>query len=423
MTTASRPTAPPWLPAAPPWASSEVLPFDPSASLSPAEITLGKWAQTMRIRILKHGWQRAVAMARGVSNLTNSVGRLPHRAARLLNHLRQRGASVTMATAPWTSAWKQQAIIRGPYKSSQGEREFVHSEIHDFCKQGYWTVLPFSMVQDWPSLRISPLGVVPQRNRRPRLIVDYSFSSVNLDTIKLAPPESMQFGRALQRVFAEIVHANPRYGPVMLAKIDIADGFYRVWVQWHDIPKLGVALPMAPGQPQLVAFPLALPMGWAESPPYFTALTETSCDLANAMLREGRIPSQVHRLECVAATPAAESVQLALPSRWATSQATFGSRLNRPPLGAVDIYVDDFLLLSQTKPTATKVLRAALHSIDAVMRPLSSRDPSVRKEPASVKKLLQGDAAWSTQKTILGWDIDTFAGTVSLPPHRLDRLY
>ena len=69
-----------------------------------------------------------------------------------------------------------------------------------------------------------------------------------------------------------------------MAKIDIADGFYRVWLQIADIPQLGVALPTTPGGDPLVAFPLALPMGWVESPPYFTSLTETSCGLANNML-------------------------------------------------------------------------------------------------------------------------------------------
>ena len=85
--------------------------------------------------------------------------------------------------------------------------------------------------------------------------------------------------------------------------------------------------------------------------------------------------------------------------------------------------MDDFLLLSQTQSTATKVPRSALQAIDDVMLPLAPHDSPSRKEPASVKKLLQGDAAWSTQKTILGWDIDTVAGTISLPPHRVDWLY
>lgn len=59
----------------------------------------------------------------------------------------------------------------------------------------------------------------------------------------------MQFGRALQRVFSTMVHADPRYGPVQMAKIDVADGFYGVWVQISDVPKLGVILPTQPGKP------------------------------------------------------------------------------------------------------------------------------------------------------------------------------
>eukprot|EP00536_Pseudo-nitzschia_multiseries_P009638 jgi/Psemu1/23795/gm1.23795_g len=30
-----------------------------------------------------------------------------------------------------------------------------------------WTVLPASLIQDLPGLRLSPLGLVPQRGRRP----------------------------------------------------------------------------------------------------------------------------------------------------------------------------------------------------------------------------------------------------------------
>lgn len=117
----------------------------------------------------------------------------------------------------------------------------------EFCEQGYWIVLPYDQALHLQNLRISPLGVVPQRDRRPRLIVEYTFSGVNAETVPLAPREAMQFGRALQRVCSTIVKANPRYGPVAMAKIDIADGFYRVGLQIEDIPKLGVALPTPPG--------------------------------------------------------------------------------------------------------------------------------------------------------------------------------
>ena len=103
--------------------------------------------------------------------------------------------------------------------------------------------------------------MVPQHNRRSRLIVDYTFSQVNNETVPLPPREAMQFERSLQRIFTRIVHADRRYGPVHMAKIDIADGFYRVWLQVEDIPKLGVALPLAPHSPPWWLF--HWPFQWA----------------------------------------------------------------------------------------------------------------------------------------------------------------
>ncbi len=110
------------------------------------------------------------------------------------------------------------------------------------------------------------MGVVAQRERRPRTIVDYTFSFVNAETAPLAPRESMQFGHALLR---KIRFAKPAHGSVYLLKVDIADGFYRVYVAPRDIPKLRVAFPHRSGEHPLVALPLASPMGWTASPPYF----------------------------------------------------------------------------------------------------------------------------------------------------------
>ena len=170
-------------------------------------------------------------------------------------------ASVPTSTAHWTRAKCDAAMQRGSHQSSHGEREFVAEEMLDFCKQGYWIILPYAVaIERRDGVRVSLHRVVPQRDRRPRLIVDYTFSGLNEETVRLAPRDAMQFGRALQRVFTT-VHALPRYGPVHLAKIDVADGFYRVWVQLADVPKLGVVLPTTPSCEPLIAFPLASPMG------------------------------------------------------------------------------------------------------------------------------------------------------------------
>jgi len=88
----------------------------------------------------------------------------------------------------------------------------------------------------------------------------------------------------------------------------------------------------------------------------------------------------------------------------------------------VDVYIDDFMALAQTLPLATNLRRRLMFNINDVFRansrPSDVLDP-VRREPISQKKLDQGDASWKTTGTILGWLIDTVAGTLCLPPHRL----
>lgn len=354
------------------------------------------------------------------------MGILPHKASRLLEHLRRRGVGVPLHSGPWDQATIVEAAHCGSHRSAEEDIEFVCDEMLQFCAQGFWTVLPLSVALALPHLRLSPLGVVPQRDRRSRLIVDYTFSGVNTETARLAPSEAMQFGRALHRVLTKIVYANPVYGPVYLAKIDIADGFYRIGLQPRDVPRLGVILPRTDTRDPLVAFPLALPMGWVESPPYFTSVTETACDLLNSALQRWA-PSPPHRLETVAATPpmaAPPSTTMTHQKEDALRLAGIGSTVPRPsPLAYADVYVDDFILTAQTKRHRRRVLRTALHSIDQLLRPLSSADRPNRKEPVSVKKLGQGDACWATRKEVLGWELDTVAGTLCLPQHRLDRLY
>ncbi len=77
-------------------------------------------------------------------------------------------------------------------------------------------------------------------------------------------------------------------------KLDISDGFYCIALNVDDIPKLGVAFPSPPGHEPLVAFPLALPMGWENSPPIFSAATETIADLTNLRIRSNIIPHHHH---------------------------------------------------------------------------------------------------------------------------------
>ncbi len=442
------------------------------------EDELGKTIAHYVSMIESAGWPHFLRSLRGRRDLriTPHVWH-HHPAAPLLSRLQHVGAPVIMRTKPWSSAVLNARVKRGSHQSCQEHLDFLREELLDFTQKGFWLVLPYSTVRTLQAqghllgLRVSPMGVVPQRNRRPRLIVDLTFYDINADTLSLAPKEAMQFGRTLERILYQIRHANPRFGPVYLSKVDLSDGFYRIQLNDSAIAKLAVALPRFPGEDHLLALPLVLPMGWIDSPPYFCAATETVADLANAW--PPIVQPQPHPLETAAQTqpppddptfvpelasppapypvPTSRPPSLSLrplpqppaypaglvPSTVPPAPTPHGqlpplpaARLPPPvlrpftkPVRSTDVYVDDFILAIQGPPSARlDHLRRLLHSIDAVFRPIDNADSPLRKHVPSMKKMLAGDAHLSTRKIVLGWLLDTVTQTLELPPHRIDRL-
>jgi hypothetical protein len=307
-------------------------------------------------------WDSFVQAYRGPSLLSTAVQHLPHPAASFLNNIRLDGVPVTMSGDEWTPEKLRDVVRRGPHKSAKDHATFVREEMASFAEQGFWVVLPLHEVEDRKLLRLSPLGVVPQRDRRPRIINDLTFSGVNEETIRSGPAAAMQFGHALGRLLYQIRHANPAFGPIYAMKVDVADGFYRVNLNTSQSLSLACLLPTAEHEPQLVAVPLALPMGWVESPPYFCAATETIADLANSRLSRRQVPN--HRLEH-------EAIPSTLPvPHQNVPLAVFqpSQRMRKSPIGTIDVFVDDFLGLAQgTEQRRRHITRVLLHTIDEVL--------------------------------------------------------
>jgi len=241
---------------------------------------------------------------------------------------------------PWLLAHKDANMQRGSHPSAKHLfAEFLQEEMIDMSARKYWTVVPYKSVRRLPGLKISPAGVVPQRNRRPRTIIDYAFSGVGPATLQVAAPHAMQFGRAFQRILQRIAYANPRFGPVHLLKIDLSDGYYRVSLNSRGALQLAIAMPSLRHQPML-AIPTVLPMGWLESPPYFCMATETIADYTNA---PASLPMQsLHFQEAVAAA-------LDVPQFRDGGPPLLPPNLTfTRPLQFVDVYIDDFMALAQT---------------------------------------------------------------------------
>jgi Reverse transcriptase (RNA-dependent DNA polymerase). len=391
-----------------------------SLPLSGLPKELGKCITRDVALLNKLGWKRFVAARRHRKDLADM--HINHPAKRLLLSYKKQGVPAKVTTPRWSPERIRQAIARGPHRSCREHTEFLSEEFVSMIQKGQWTILPFSAVKEFVNLRISPPGVVPQRDRRPRWIVDYSFYDVNEETLPLVAEGSMQFGHTLERILRHILLSDPSHGPVYLIKIDISDGFYRIDMNPDDIPRLGVVFPTEDGQEPLIAFPLVLPMGWKNSPPAFTTATETIADLANGALKAGQV-MRPHPLDVRAAK--LDNIGESREESFATPHITPDPSIppQEHPLAEVDVYVDDFIAVAQGDREQLRNVRATvLHSIDSVFRPNDERDPKTRSEPVSLKKLDKGDASWNTNHTILGWDIDTTQKTITLPAHRKERL-
>ena len=64
--------------------------------------------------------------------------------------------------------------------------------------------------------------------------------------------------------------------------------------------------------------------------------------------------------------------------------------------------------------------RHLFHKINWVFHPNKEADTN-RKTPISLNKLGQGYGARSTRKTFLGWDLDTIAHLLRLPPRQQEK--
>ena len=383
-------------------------------------VELGELIKRDMALVERDGWDKFVRERRGRGDLAE-VKELDHPARRLLRRYQTRGVPVVMHDGNWTSKQIKHALDRGPHMSAFLNKDFLCEEFIEMINSKQWVILPQSVASKLNTLRISPPGVVPQRDRRPRWIGDYTWSGVNSNTLPVIARESLQYGRALDRFLRHILLADPRYGPVYLSKCDIADGYYRLHLTVQDCPKLALAFPASLAGDPLVAIPLVLPMGWTNSGPAFCAVTETIADLANKTIMSNA-PSPMHPLDKKAAafdTPA-------MPHHNVTRPISRDPCLHRPnPRRAayIDVFVDDFINLCQGGPRWRSYIRRVLFNhIDSLLRPVDQQDDPNRREPISIKKLLKGDASWSTEKVILGWVVNTATQTIHLPPHRVERL-
>jgi len=155
-----------------------------------------------------------IRQARGCGDLHPNIGQIPHPAAHLLAQYQQSGTPGVMQTENWAEGRTRAALKQGSHSSSKNNIDFLRKEYANMIDKQQWTVLPAHLVLNIDKLRLSPLGLVPQRGRCNCMISDYSYVGVNSDTLRLAPAKAIQFDKALTRLLTKIHHSNKRFKPV-----------------------------------------------------------------------------------------------------------------------------------------------------------------------------------------------------------------
>jgi len=334
-----------------------------------------------------------------------------HPAAPLLCDYAKRGCPVSVGR-DWTLEELEAAVTRGPHSSAlvpdaiaQIQLKAREKVAQGFAKIFLWEDLKRMLPH---ALKLSPLAMIPHKSRKYRAILDLSFKlmlngyalpSVNEATERCAPEEALdQIGQVLPRIIAAMAEAPLEDGDIVLMKTDIKDGFWRMvcaeGFEWN----FAYVLPSLPGQPVEIVVPSALQMGWALSPPFFCAASETARDIAASYVSEpiGSIPP--HPMEHLTMP----DVEVTLPNLQNASGKS-GAQF----LQLLEVYVDDFIQLVQSSDPAVLLhcSRALLHGIHSVFPP-----PAITghngQDPISLKKLMEGEGLWDVRKEILGWMMD-----------------
>ena len=345
---------------------------------------------------------------------------LQHPAAPLLHYYSTQGCPVDCGE-PWSLQHIMQAVKRGNHISAKTEEAitYLEEESIERVQGGFVSIKKLGeILKNRPkNFKLSPLAMIHHNSRKFRCLLDLSFqlrmkrmllSSVNGATVLLAPQKAMaQLGSCIKRMIQFMAQAYDLKKPFAFAKIDVKDGYWRMFVSkdnaWHFCymitPREGVTI-----EDIQIVIPNSLQMGWRESPPYFCAATETARDVIEQLSTTTTL--QQHYLEDKMLAQIEE-----LPPSTPAQPTTF-----------VEVYVDDFCCGTNNLSAEhlRHLSRAILHGVHLVFPPphISGHNGH---DPVSIKKIDEGEGMWGFEKELLGWVFNGKDYTIHLPQAKVTK--
>ena len=355
---------------------------------------------------------------------------------------------------PWAPEVIEAAKRAGPHTSANTPEnvELIWDDISYQRDAGFIRIVPEARLfgPNTPrELKISRVAVVPQTNRRGRIILNLSAEvdlgveratgrrrwkkrihpSVNETTEAAAAAEQIAvkaLGTALQSLLFYMFDTCS-YWEIDWHKIDLSDGFWRMIVEAGKEYNFVFQLPMRDTDSERhYVVPSSLQMGWKNSPAFFCTGTEATRRMIRRLLAmtstSGISTYHQHESYLTKGSPLPNFDPVPGPVPWpGLRDAEFMCR----------VFVDDFMGGLAGDPARKSrllqqlwVSRASLHCIHAIFPPPNVLSHVGGKDSISLKKLKKGDAWFKQEEILLGFLMSGRAGhhrTVAVPSDKHDK--
>ena len=340
---------------------------------------------------------------------------------------------------PWPKEVIEKALEAGPHVSALTPKgvELLWEDVQYQADAGFVRIIAEGELfrKGTPKeLKISRVAVVPQTNRRDRIILNLSAQvtfqktrkrkashhpSVNETTKPAEDQEAVQkLGSATLALMMFMFETRSDW-EIQWQKIDLSDGFWRMIIEAGKEANFVFQMPPRKGdRERYFVVPSALQMGWTNSPAYFCTATDITRTLFKRVLAltvdNGIREGHRYEMKCVD-RPDPNLLQELLADATVASQ----------------VFVDDFMNGIAGKPDRPEksgqqlwVTRGAMHSIHGVFPPPEVVRHEGGKDSISTKKVNKGDAKFETEKELLGNLYNGSPGwnrRVGLPKDKRDR--
>ena len=316
----------------------------------------------------------------------------------------------------------QEALDFGNHKGADNNPELFEKMMNEDVIHGFSLVIPRDKVINLEGAVISPMNIADQAgiNERGEIIAKKrlthnqsmtfgSETSLNSRTQK-DELQDVMYGTCLLRIIHQIVEYRRRYpnNKILIQKIDFKSAYRRTHLHATTVIQTITQL-ISLG---LCYISLRLTFGGAPNPNFWSEVSESATDLANAILQcndwdpsatfsplqhlvpEPNIEKRITKL--------AQALPMAVP-------------INVSDNGQVDCYIDDLTTvavdINNNRKRAEAATLLALHTMG---RPTNKDDPITRVNLVSLSKLT-AEAALEEEKILLGWKLNTRNLSISLP--------